>query len=115
MQTAFSFGVREGEMASSRMALQHILCQLTKVGGITHRPMHGEYVLYCRGKRFGGIYGDRLFIVPTPAAERYLPDAPRKIPCAGVREMLLVERTDDPSALQRLIEAMLPELPDSSQ
>lgn len=97
-------------MASSRMVLQHILCQLAKVGGITHRPVRGEYELYCRGKRFGGIYGDRLFVVPTPAAERYLPDAPRRIPCAGGEEMLLVERTDDPAALRQLIEAMVPEL-----
>ena len=102
-------------MASSRGCLQHILCQLAKVGGITHRPMRGEYVLYCRGMRFGGIYGDRLFVVPTPAAERYLPDAPRKIPCAGAGEMLMVERTDDPSALRQLIEAMVLELPDVSQ
>lgn len=102
-------------MASSRGCLQHILCQLAKVGGITHRPMRGEYVLYCRGKRFGGIYGDRLFVVPTPAAERYLPDAPRKIPCAGAEEMLLVERIEDPAVLQQLIEAMVLELPDCSQ
>lgn len=102
-------------MASSRGCLQHILCQLAKVGGITHRPMRGEYVLYCRGKRFGGIYGDRLFVVPTPAAERYLPDAPRKIPCAGGGEMLLVERIEDPAVLQQLIEAMVLELPDVSQ
>lgn len=97
-------------MASSRVYLQHILCQLTKVGGITHRPMRGEYVLYCQGKRFGGIYGDRLFVEPTPAAKQHLPDALRCIPCAGVGEMLLVERIDDPAALQRLIEAMLPEI-----
>ena len=67
-------------MASSKDYLDYILDQLSLIDGITYRPMMGEYILYCNGKIFGGIYDDRFLVKPTPAAIERMPDAPRELP-----------------------------------
>ena len=73
--------------------------------------MMGEYVLYCQGRIFGGIYDDRLLVKPTPAAKRLMPDAAWELPYEGAKELLLVDRVEDRDFLAELVEAMLPELP----
>ena len=60
-------------MASSKEYLDYILDQLSLIAGITYRPMMGEYILYCNGKIFGGIYDDRFLVKPTPAAIERIP------------------------------------------
>ena len=40
-----------------------------------------------------------------------MPDALREVPYEGAKEMLLVDRIEDPDFLRELIGAMLPELP----
>ena len=40
-----------------------------------------------------------------------MPDALRELPYEGAKEMLLVDRIEDPDFLRELIGAMLPELP----
>ncbi|MBR6873190.1 MAG: TfoX/Sxy family protein [Ruminococcus sp.] len=97
-------------MASTKGYLDYILEQLSGVPDITFRGMMGEYILYCQGKIFGGIYDDRLLVKPTAAAKALMPEAPYELPYEGAKEMLLVEETDDPEYLRRLIAAMLPEL-----
>ncbi|MBQ1402300.1 MAG: TfoX/Sxy family protein, partial [Oscillospiraceae bacterium] len=47
-------------MASTKGYLEFILEQLSELDGISSRAMMGEYILYYRGKVFGGIYDDRL-------------------------------------------------------
>jgi len=42
-------------MASSKDYLDFILDQLSDLDGISSRAMMGEYILYYRGKVFGGI------------------------------------------------------------
>ena len=98
-------------MASTKGYLDFLLEQLSGLEGVTYRPMMGEYVLYFRGRVFGGIYDDRFLVKATPAALAMLPDAPRELPYEGAKEMLLVDRVEDPAFLAALIEAMLPELP----
>ena len=98
-------------MASTKGYLDYILEQLSQVEGVTYRAMMGEYILYCRGRVFGGIYDDRLLVKPTPAAVAMLPDAPREQPYPGAKELLLVEDIEDREALNALVEAMWPELP----
>ena len=98
-------------MASSRGYLDYILEQLSELEDLAWRGMMGEYVLYHRGKVFGGIYDDRFLVKPTPAAEARLPGAARELPYEGAREMLLVDRVDDRAFLRDLVNAMLPELP----
>ncbi len=98
-------------MASSRDYLDFILEQLSGLDGLSHRKMMGEYILYYRGKIFGGIYDDRLLVKPTPAALALMPQAQRELPYEGAKPMLLVDRVEDPVFLETLITAMWDELP----
>ncbi|MBO4366877.1 MAG: TfoX/Sxy family protein [Clostridia bacterium] len=99
-------------MASSKEYLDFILDQLSEADGISSRPMMGEYLLYCRGKLFGGIYDDRFLVKATPAAAEKMPDAEREIPYEGAKEMLLVDNVDDRDFLKDLVLAMAEELPE---
>ena len=98
-------------MASTREYLNFILEQLSSLDQIAFRPMMGEFILYYRGKIAGGIYDDRLLIKPTPAALAMLPNAPRELPYAGAKEMLLVEDVDNKAFLSALFTAIYDELP----
>ncbi len=98
-------------MASRKEYLDYIMEQLSGAEGVTCRAMMGEYILYCQGKIFGGVYDDRLLVRPTKSAKALLPDAPMEPPYEGAKEMLLVENIDDRAFLCKLITAMAPELP----
>ena len=98
-------------MASSKGYLDFILEQLSEAEGVTWRAMMGEYVLYVRGKVFGGVYDDRFLVKATPSALAMLPGATMELPYPGGREMLLVDRLEDRDFLRALVEAMAPELP----
>lgn len=98
-------------MASRKEYLDFVLDQLSPVVDVSFRPMMGEFLLYFRGKLFGGIYDDRLLVKPLPAAVAMMPGAPRERPYEGAREMLLVEDVDNRDFLVALLEAMFPELP----
>lgn len=98
-------------MASDVQYLTYILDQLKSVEGISYRAMMGEYVLYCRGIVFGGIYDDRFLIKDTPSARRLLPDALSEIPYEGAKTMIRVPDTDDRELLSLLIPAVTAECP----
>ena len=93
-------------MASDREYLNFILEQLSEAGEVSIRPMMGEYVLYYRGRVFGGIYDDRFLVKRTKAAAALMPDALREIPYEGAKEMLLVDRIDDRAFLEALLRAI---------
>ena len=98
-------------MSSTDQYLEFVLDLLGELDDVAHSKMMGEYVLYYRGKVFGGIYrGDRFLLKVTPASERLLPEAPRAIPYEGAKEMLLVE-IEDRDTLHDVVEAMWQELP----
>ena len=99
-------------MASGKEYLTYITEQLSGLPEIRSRAMMSEYILYYRGKVFGGIYDDRFLVKATPAACRMLPDAQHEIPYEGAKPMLLVPDPDDRELLERLIPAMYDELPD---
>ena len=99
-------------MASSREYLDFILGQLGRLDDVSYRAMMGEFVLYCRGRVFGGIYDDRFLVKMTPSAAAMMPQAARELPYAGGREMLLVDDVEDKEFLKKLVEAMLSELPE---
>ena len=99
-------------MASSKSYLDFILEQLSDLNGISFRAMMGEYILYCQGKVFGGIYDNRFLVKITPAACSLMPAAAREFPYEGVKEMLLVDDVDNRTFLKELVESMLPELPE---
>ncbi|MBP0973457.1 MAG: TfoX/Sxy family protein [Oscillospiraceae bacterium] len=98
-------------MASSKDYLTFVLEQLSGLEEITSRAMMGEFLLYYRGKLFGGIYDDRLLVKPVDPAAALLPDAPRELPYEGAKEMLLVEQVDDRAFLEELVTAMYDALP----
>lgn len=99
-------------MASSKDYLEFILEQLSDVEGITHRAMMGEYILYCKGKVFGGIYDDRFLVKPVKSAKELMPNAQTELPYEGAKEMLLADNVEDKEFLARLVNAMYAELPE---
>lgn len=98
-------------MASTESYRDFILDQLDSLDGITCRGMMGEYLLYCQGRIFGGIYDDRFLVKATKAAQRNMPYAQFEIPYPGAKPMLLVDNVEDRDFLAALITEMLPELP----
>lgn len=98
-------------MASSKEYLEFILEQLSEANDVAYRAMMGEYVLYYRGKVFGGIYDDRFLVKPTPSAAAMMPNAARELPYDGAKEMLLVDDVDNKAFLRDLLESMYPEIP----
>ena len=102
-------------MASSREYLGFILGQLSGLEEITHRAMMGEYILYYRGRIFGGIYDDRLLVKPVSMALRLMPDAEMEPPYNGAKEMILVDNVDDRQFLCELVESMWEELPEKKK
>ena len=93
-------------MASSKEYLDFVMEQLSDIGGVTCKPMMGEYILYRYGTIFGGVYDDRFLVKPTKAAKELLPDAPTALPYPGAKEMLLMEELDDRAFLTELIQTM---------
>ena len=102
-------------MASSKEYLQFVRDQLSGVDCVTYRAMMGEYILYCRGRIFGGIYDDRLLVKSTAAARIMLPEASEEPPYPGAKPMLLVDRVDEKEFLCKLIETILSELPEAKK
>ena len=93
-------------MASSKEYLNFILEQLSGLEDITHRAMMGEYVLYYRGKVFGGIYDDRFLVQPTKSAKAMMLDADMELSYEGAKEMILVDDVDNREFLRILNEKM---------
>lgn len=94
-------------MASSKEYLEHVLDLLSKVAGVTHRTMMGEYLLYSEGVLFGGVYDDRFLLKDVPAARKAFPL--EQEPYEGARPMLLVD-SEDLVQISDTIAAMIPQL-----
>ena len=98
-------------MASSKEYLEFILDQLSDLEGVSYRAMMGEYLLYFRGKVFGGIYDNRFLVKPTKSAMALMPQGRMELPYPGAKELLLVENVEDKAFLRKLVQAMYEELP----
>ena len=98
-------------MASTKEYLDFILEQLSGIDEVSYRAMMSEYILYYRGRVFGGIYDDRLLVKSVPAAVKLMPDASMELPYDGAKEMILVDDVDNREFLCELVEAMYEELP----
>ena len=101
-------------MPSSREYLDYVLAQLSRAGGVTHRPMMGEFILYCDGKVVGGVYDNRLLLKPTQTALQILDAAGispnMDIPYDGAKPMIAAD-IDDAGLAVRLIRAIAGDLP----
>lgn len=102
-------------MASTKEYLDFVVEQLSGLDEISSRAMMGEYILYYRGRVFGGVYDDRLLVKPVPAALKLMPDAEMELPYEGAREMILVDDVDDREFLCKLVESMWEELPEKKK
>ena len=98
-------------MASSKDYLNFILDQLSGLDEITYKAMMGEYILYYRGRIFGGIYDDRFLVKPTKSAKAMMLDADMELPYEGAKEMIIVDDVDNKGFLRSLLETMYGELP----
>lgn len=98
-------------MASTKEYLNFVIEQLSGMDEISYRAMMGEYILYYRGRVFGGIYDDRLLVKPVPMAMKLMSDAPMELPYDGAKEMILVDDVDNREFLCKLVESMWEELP----
>lgn len=102
-------------MASSKEYLDFVLEQLAGLEGIRARAMMGEYLLYCGGKLFGGVYDDRLLLKPSPTALRLVKEAgleaQMESPYEGAKEMLLAD-VDRRELLCRIVRSLAEELPE---
>ncbi len=99
-------------MSTSKEYLTFILDQLSDVGGITHRQMMGEYIIYMDGKIAAYLCDGRLLVKPVPSAAALMPNASYEPPYEGAKDMLLVDNVDDRAFLKELFEAMYDELPE---
>ena len=102
-------------MASTKEYLDFVLEQLSGLDEISSRAMMGEYILYYRGRVFGGIYDDRLLVKPVPVAVKLMPNAEMELPYEGAKEMILVDDVDNREFLCKLVESMWEELPDKKK
>ncbi|NLT09166.1 MAG: competence protein TfoX, partial [Ruminococcus sp.] len=98
-------------MSSKKEYLEYVLEQLSGLEDISSRAMMGEYIIYYKGRIVGGIYDDRFLVKPTRSAKEMMPDAAYELPYEGAKEMLLVDDIDNREFLERLLTAMVEELP----
>lgn len=98
-------------MASDKNYLDYICEQLSHIEGISYRYMMGEYILYYKGKVFGGIYDNRFLVKPVKSAVDIMPKVIYETPYPNGKDMLLVENPEDRDFTERLITAMYDELP----
>ena len=99
-------------MSSSQEYLDFILKQLQGLGQeISFRKMMEEYLLYYRGRLFGGIYDNRLLLKPVQPVLDLCENPVYETPYPGAKSMLRIEEVEDAAFLCNLIEAAYPALP----
>ena len=88
-------------MPSSESYLRFILDQLSGLEGISARAMMGEYILYCNGKIFGGIYDDRFLVKKTKTNEKFR--LREELPYDGAKPMYVIEDVDDREKIAEIV------------
>ena len=94
-------------MASDKEYLEYVLELLRKVEGVTVKKMMGEYLLYCGGVLFGGVYDNRFLVKKTPSVEEF--GLGEELPYDGAKPMLLVD-TEDPDEIKIIVERVVSDL-----
>ena len=98
-------------MASSLDYVKYVCEQMSGAGEITYKKMFGEYTVYCDDKILGLICDNQVFIKPTKAGERLIPDAIKKPPYEGAKPYIVLEDLDSREWLTEVIGAVCEELP----
>ena len=107
--------IEEADRVEMRKEEDFVMEQLSGLDEISSRAMMGEFILYYRGKVFGGIYDDRLLVKPVPVAVKMMPDAELESPYDGAKKMILVDDVDNRQFLCELVESMWEELPEKKK
>lgn len=95
-------------MPTSNKYVDYVISLLSQLDDISSRKMMGEYVLYYKGKVFGGIYDNRFLVKITPHSSSML--SREEIPYDGAKPMFMVE-SEDTEFIRDLIDGMYDELP----
>ena len=88
-------------MSSTKEYRNYIIEQLSLLDDIVYKPMMGEYLLYYKGKIFGGIYDDRLLVKKVDNNKKY--NMVDVIPYDGAKAMYLVDDVDDQNILKEIV------------
>lgn len=91
-------------MSTDKDYKNFILEQLDLIEDIACRHMMGEYLLYCKGKIFGGIYDNRLLVKITDEGKKL--NLKEEIPYSGAKPMYFVENIDDKEYLKIVVETV---------
>lgn len=88
-------------MATTKEYKDFVLEKLNLLDNITFKQMMGEYLLYCNGILFGGIYDNRLLIKIVDSNKKY--NMQEAIPYEGAKNMYLVNDIDNEEKLRDII------------
>lgn len=88
-------------MSTTKEYRDYILEQLEPCENVTSRQMMGEYLLYCGGRLFGGIYDNRLLVKITGTNGKY--GMAEQLPYDGAKPMYFVEETEDRDLLKHIV------------
>lgn len=95
-------------MATTLEYADYVMDLLSELDDTSNRKMMGEYVLYYKGKVFGGIYDNRFLVKITSHSSSML--SQEEIPYDGAKPMLLVD-SEDKAFIKDLVDGMYDELP----
>lgn len=98
-------------MASSLDYVLYVCEQMSFSGSITYKKMFGGYAVYCDGKVFGLICDNQVYIKPTSAADKFMPNAEHQPPYNGAKPHIVLDELDDKEFLAAFITATCSELP----
>lgn len=94
-------------MPSSKEYLDYVLELTRKLDNITYKKMMGEYILYCDGIIFGGIYDDRFLVKKTKSLLEY--GFSEEIPYPSAKPMFLID-IEDADIIKEIIKKLIKEL-----
>lgn len=100
-------------MATSKEFYDYVVENLQKAGDISTRKMMGEYLVYYQKKLVGDICDNCLFLKPTEAVLRLLPEADRAYPYEGSKTlMVVVDDVENTDLMAEVLREMVKELPE---
>jgi TfoX/Sxy family transcriptional regulator of competence genes len=97
---------------TSKELLKEIMIQLKELEDITYKAMMGGYILYYKGKLFGGIYSPGFMVKITKSSIKYRPNAKIFPPYQGAKDKILIEDISDSKLLCDMIIEMYKDLPE---
>ena len=88
-------------MGSTISYKEYVMEQLSIIDDVVCKPMMGEYLLYCNGILFGGIYDDRLLVKIVDMNKKY--NMEEVVPYKNAKAMYLVNDIDNQDVLKEIV------------